>query len=321
MAGQRIIAAPEDAPEGRVVLDDRAIGIQQRLADRRVLHGIAEALLAATEALGHVRCDASRACFGGSQHPGQCEQQQRNGDPRQQQLVERGELRCRGFGRPGEEIEAPTPAVEPHRQAVGEGMRRIDAAVLVQHVMPGVGDVDHPHLHLAAPRGKSGMQHVVHAERRQHPATDGTATRRRRIHIQRLAIYRREQHQCGRRSFRIPAQDDLAGELRLATLHRHPHRPLAHRFRIQVEADRIPVQIGMRLQVQDRPVAITSPAWPQFEQATPVRPPRFLELHQPMLVQGDRVTHANQRRERCLQLQRVDVTTPLFGRGPVQRRE
>ena len=244
---------PHDARERRIALDDPAFGIKQGLADRRVLHRAAEAFLAASVRGGHRIGQASRARFGGREHPRRGEQQQRNRDAGEQEPIEPGQVRRRGGDRARIEVEAPAPAMQVHRQAVGEGIAALDAGFLVHHDLAQRGDVHDPHLLAATHRGGHRPDHRDHPERQVDPALHRGPARRRRLRL--LALVNRRVHQQARDGLgTILHQPDRSGQATLAAVHRGLHRGLAGRLGIHVVADRQQVLGRVWLQEHDRAI-------------------------------------------------------------------
>ena len=244
---------PDNAGERGIALDDPAFGIQQGLADRRVLHRATEAFLAAAVRGGHRIGQAPRARFGGREHPRRGEQQQRNRDAREQEPIEPGQVRRRGRHRARIEVEAPAPAMQVHRQAVGEGVVSLDAGLLVHHDLALRGDVHDPHLLAAARRRRHRLDHRHHPERHVDPALHRGAARRRRLRLLTLVDRRVHQH-AGDRPRPILHQPDGCGQATLTAVHRGFHRRLPRRLRIHVVADRQQVLGRLRLQEHDRAV-------------------------------------------------------------------
>ena len=75
-AAQSLAGHGQDPRQRRVGIDDAAIPVEQRLADRRVLHGGAEAHLAAPEGFGHARRQAFGTRMGAREDQCDPEQQQ-----------------------------------------------------------------------------------------------------------------------------------------------------------------------------------------------------------------------------------------------------
>ena len=294
---QGLRAALHDRLECRVPLGDRTIGIQQGLADRGIAHRIAEALLTAARTFVHRHRQAACARLGGGQYPGEREQQQRHGDAQVQRAVEVGQLRRGRVTRTGEEIKAPAPPVEFHRQAVGERMIGVDAGVLPQHHLLAAGSVHHPGQQRATHRGKRAFQHGVDAERCVHPATIGGAPITQRIHAGHVRVHRHVQHGGDRGRAPVTHQVDAATELGCAGIHRGDQRIAAGDLRHHVETHRGPVRRRLRLHVQDDRVLVTDAGWPDLQQATPAVPPVFLQPLQANAIDMRGEAKAQQRRE------------------------
>ena len=118
---QRLFANTEDLAHGRVGLDDPAIVVEQRLADGRIAHRAAEAMLAAPVGITHLRSEGFRTRLGTRQVQGDRKQQQRT-----QCATEQGRPQSRDriadFSHGLRfEVHAPVAAHDVQSQALHEG--------------------------------------------------------------------------------------------------------------------------------------------------------------------------------------------------------
>ena len=321
LPGQFPRVAADDGGERGIGLDDVAARIEQGLADPRIAHRIAEALLAAPIRRGHVLRDALRARLGRSQHPGQGKQQQGRPDPGDQQLVDRIQLRCRAARRSGEKVEAPAPPIKRQLQAVGEGVDRADAGIREQHHLRRVGDVDHAHAFVAPGRGDRGLQHRADAERGIHPAFHRQPTLRRIGRRQHGVVDRAVQQQAGNRGGAALFQRHHAAHAGLATVDGRAHGRLRHRIGVHVAADRAHVGDRTRLQVDGWPVLRAPAMRIDAEAAIAGVADQQLQVGQAGRVGVGRETEPGHGWESVLQRQSVHVAAPVFRRRPFQRGE
>ena len=268
----------EDVGQGQVAVDDPAVAIQQRLADGGEAHRAAEALLAAPVGVAHARGDPLRARLRARQDHRQREQQQRG----QHAYVDRP----RRPQQPGAfarvrrlmEIQPPAPAVYLFDHAVAGALdagcrevrvvdrehREFGRAPGIRDVASGLADVDDAHRHALAPFGHGVGDEHVQAERSADPAGQRRGARGGIGRNDAAAIHRGVDDQPGTRPglHRRHRRGDARGRARACG----PHGVGLHRLGEHVEADRVGVAQGLRLEQHDRAVFRACAGWIDPEQ-------------------------------------------------------
>ncbi len=323
-AEQALARIAEDLDQRRIDVDDDVRVVEQRLADRRVLHGCAETQFAAPIRFAHPCGDCLRLRFGPRQRQRDSEQQQRRDDADDQrgpQPRSASSQDCAGIGL---EIDLP-PATERIEELavrehviwpIGRGRRQ----VRVQHLRP-FRDVDNAQGDRSLSAAERDLYELLDTERHVDPSLQRIAPRPLRCGYDSIAIDGRIHQQGGPRETGVLHELHQAGQPRFALVACSVHRRTPNGLRIHVVADRGDVLGRPRFEIGHRPIALAN-AWRMHgEEAASGIPHRQLQVLQLHPVQVGGKSQADQRWELLLDSKARDIVVPLLGAGLRDRRE